>query len=284
MNVKEVLHRPPPDLLFHYTTQAGLLGIIERKEIWASHTQYLNDVREFQLAITLVQEELHSMKSHRAEHRGLVNEMERGLAGIETINVCVCSLSADGDVLSQWRAYGGPASGFAVGFSGAFLRTVSDALGFWLVPVHYEEQEQRLLIRTLLEDVLSENLQRREERQSDGDGVPGQPPGGNLVAYLNRYAPILKHKSFSEEKEWRIISRPLPCTNDRFGYRASASMLIPYYRMPLSSEQHRSGSKRSSWDPRHILTSRSARLSDFSPRGSLQDVVVRNSQVPYRNW
>src|SRR5262249_9648882 len=29
--------------------------------------------------------------------------------------------------------------------------------------------------------------------------------------YLNRYAPILKHKSFEEEREWRIISRPLMC-------------------------------------------------------------------------
>jgi hypothetical protein len=51
MNVKEILNRHPPGILYHYTTQTGLLGIITSGEIWASHTQYLNDVREFPHAI-----------------------------------------------------------------------------------------------------------------------------------------------------------------------------------------------------------------------------------------
>ena len=34
---------------------------------------------------------------------------------------------------------------------------------------------------------------------------------GNLIAYSNRYATILKHEMFSEEREWRI---PLPLHRD----------------------------------------------------------------------
>ena len=54
----EILARQPPDVLYHYTTQAGLLGIISQKEIWATHTQYLNDRREYLHAIELVRQEI----------------------------------------------------------------------------------------------------------------------------------------------------------------------------------------------------------------------------------
>jgi hypothetical protein len=48
----------------------------------------------------------------------------------------------------------------------------------------YDEGEQRALIEKLLEDVLNENVARL---QADPGGHRSQPPGGNLVAYLNRY-------------------------------------------------------------------------------------------------
>jgi hypothetical protein len=110
--------------------------------------------------------------------------MEAGLTGIEAINVCVCSFSEAGDVLSQWRAYGGGAGGFSIGFAGSFLRAIVEREQFWLVPCVYDEGEQRALIEKLLEDVLNENVARL---QADPGGHRSQPPGGNLVAYLNRY-------------------------------------------------------------------------------------------------
>jgi hypothetical protein len=90
-------------------------------------------------------------------------------------NVCVCSFSEDGDSLSQWRAYGGNASGFAIGFSGEYLRRAFEELG-WLVPVIYEDFEQRSLIRTLLEDVHEEKrTYMRKSGRLLKRGVPCQP-------------------------------------------------------------------------------------------------------------
>ena len=132
-NVKEILERTPPTILYHYTTQKGLLGIISDKEIWASHTQYLNDAREFGHALDLLKKELLAMKSEVSASgpaRSCLEEMERAIfSGLESINVCVCSFSEQGDVLSQWRAYGGSTSGFAIGFSGTFLRQMSEKQG-----------------------------------------------------------------------------------------------------------------------------------------------------------
>jgi Protein of unknown function (DUF2971) len=286
MNVKEILRRQPPDLLYHYTTQNGLLGVVTSREIWASHTQYLNDSREFRHALEVVREELAIMKleDSSADRSVLIDEMEEALTmSVETVNVCVCSFSADGDTLSQWRAYGGAASGFSIGFSGAFLRAVSDQLGFWLVPVLYGEGENRELVRSLITLVLDENSARPLPQMESSDRV-GQPLGGNLVAYLNRYAPILKHNSFAGEQEWRIISRPIYCSRDGFGYRPGASTLIPYFRIPLCTEQQAFSVEEIvvGPTPHPHLSVRS--VKSLLTRHDLEKTNVYSSETPYRNW
>jgi hypothetical protein len=133
MNVKEVLQREPPKTLYHYTTHGGLLGIISNREIWASHTQYLNDVREFRHAIQIVEEQLSTMKleySLDQERIDLLGEMEEALKGIETINIRVCSFSATGDSLSQWRAYGGGGPVFRSGSVASFYVRLVTSFGF----------------------------------------------------------------------------------------------------------------------------------------------------------
>jgi Protein of unknown function (DUF2971) len=284
VNVREFLYRQPPDFLYHYTTQQGLLGIIKTQEIWASHTQYLNDAREFRHGIAVVEEQLNAMKKETSnqEKTALLGEMELGFRGQEGTNVCVCSFSEQKDALSQWRTYGG-LQGFSIGFSGAYLRAAADELNFWLAPVIYDEDQQRTVIRALLEDVLQENLQRTATSVEFEREEP-VPLGGNLGAYLNRYAPLLKHKSFSEEAEWRIISRPLSCRAERFEYRAGASMLTPYFRIPLSSDKRRLNIEEVVVGPTPHPGQSVASLRGFLLRHDLRDARVSNSQVPYRNW
>jgi len=289
MNVKEILNRPAPSILYHYTTQHGLLGIINNKEIWATHTQYLNDVREFRHATDLMRKEVSSIANEPLFDQSALaclQPMREALRpGIESVNVCVCSFSEKGDSLPQWRAYGGPASGFAIGFSGAYLRQISEGLG-WLVRVEYDEEQQRLLIRTLLEDVLEENRKRRSEEQ--GRYIPTQ---GNLVAYLNRYAPILKHKSFKEESEWRIIIRPRMCVDERFSYRIGPSMLIPYFRLSIGDAEALGIQEivvGPTPHPKEALASVRGLLIKneipvFAPHSPC-GVKVRRSEVPFRNW
>jgi hypothetical protein len=56
--LNDVLSRKPEKPLYHYTTQTGLLGIIKDRQILATHTQYLNDRREFLHAVDLVRGEI----------------------------------------------------------------------------------------------------------------------------------------------------------------------------------------------------------------------------------
>lgn len=230
----DVLSPSPPDALYHYTTQVGLIGIVQDKAIWATHTQYLNDHQEYKHAIQLVKDQLATLlkEAPKGTTKELLAEMEQSIEGIESVNVCVCCFSEVKDSLSQWRAYGGSSSGYAIGFTGAFLRDVSNKNNFHLVRCIYKPSEQKALVRALLEEVLEENIEcRKTEKETDAE-----PQGGNLGAYLHRYAPILKNISFAEEREWRLISRPMSCTREGFDYRPGDSMITPFFRIPLSGD------------------------------------------------
>jgi hypothetical protein len=49
-----------PELLYHYTTQHGLLGILKQKCIWATHIRYLNDTSEGNIVSRVIFEEFSS--------------------------------------------------------------------------------------------------------------------------------------------------------------------------------------------------------------------------------
>jgi Protein of unknown function (DUF2971) len=278
-----VPHRP----LYHYTTQSGLIGIIKSRTLWATHHQYLNDQREFLHAMDIAREVVDDLsKNIDATGVELLKEpLIRCVRALElpseSINVCVVSFSEDGDSLSQWRAYGGP-SGFAIGFDPAKLKV---AAGWYLAPCIYDPVKQRATIQAVIEEVLEEN-------SAPGDGTESETTfrelGGNLLSYLYRYAPIMKHESFREEREWRFISRPVPCHREGFDFREGRSTIIPYFKLPLCEQNEEFPVSEIVVGPtrepdRSARSVRTLLLSKNVSRPS-RYVPVRNSNVPYRDW
>lgn len=280
--LNEALSRIPTFPLYHYTRQAGLLGIIERTEIWATHTQYLNDRREYLHAIDLVRDRIRTYSASVSESdRELLSEMELGLAGIESINVCVCSFSEERDSLSQWRAYGADTSGFAIGFPGDFLAAVAAKEQWYLAPCIYNADDQRILVDALVQEVLEQNRERKKSASAENDDLP---LGGNLNAYLHRYGPLLKDYSFRDEKEWRLISRPTSCRSKAFGFREGNSMLIPYYTFPLVDAEGHFRLHEVVVGPTPHPKQAEMSVRSFLVRFFHREVLVESSKVPYRSW
>ncbi|HXM43255.1 MAG TPA: DUF2971 domain-containing protein [Bryobacteraceae bacterium] len=208
--LNDLLSHKPTAALYHYTTQEGLLGIINSKEIWATHSQYLNDTREYRHAIGMVAAEIKKrLAAAVGDSHRILADMSQGFEGIENMNVCVCSFSEDRDSLSQWRAYGGSTSGYAIGFAPDHLaEMVRREEYFNLVPCLYNPTEQIAVIEALIDKVFEQNIGRLHDGQVLVSENPGNWPdveksifpGGNLATYLNRYAPILKHESFSARR------------------------------------------------------------------------------------
>ena len=280
--LERILSCRPDKPLYHYTTMNGFLGIVGDKEIRATHTQYLNDYKEYSHALSLVVDEITKRKESESDDEIIVlfDDMLKGINGIESMNVCVCSFSEERDSLSQWRAYGGSAAGFAIGFRGDFLYDVIQRNNFYLVPCLYDKTEQVDLIKALVDKVLKENIDRKKDSIKD----EFLPSGGNLVAYLHRYAPILKNSSFMEEKEWRVITHPLMCTSERFDFRPGNSMLIPFYRLPLVDEQGKMKIHEIIVGPTPHIEQSLNSVRSFLVSNKLKRVEINNSIVPYRNW
>ena len=134
------------DLLYHYTSEAGLTGIIENDNIRATHIRFLNDWMEFREAFTesYVRTLLDAFRAGlpsdlpldaRRVIDGMISrrapEILEIAAGSESANeTFVCSFtsalpqeSADpGDRLSQWRGYSAGTQGFSLGFDRELLR------------------------------------------------------------------------------------------------------------------------------------------------------------------
>jgi len=280
--LNEVLLQVPPGLLYHYTTLAGLLGIISQQEIWATHTQYLNDHREFRHGLDIFREELETLIIACAEPERLECLRELRDAIFDewaNINVCVSSFSEGDDSLSQWRAYGG-SSGFSIGFPGDHLASLMNPEHSYLAPCIYEDDKQRAVARALLDEAADQNLARARV------GTPHLhlPTGGSLRAYLLRFAPLLKHRKFADEHEWRIITKPLMCHLPRFDFRSGGSMITPYYRFPLADEQNTFRVSRVVVSPTPHTGEAHASVKSLLVRFNFRDAEVSSSEVPYRNW
>jgi hypothetical protein len=285
---RTILARTPNGPLYHYTNQSGLLEIFRTRELWATHTQYLNDRKEFLHALQIARSAVDNLLAGSFEagptgeaRRKLLDKMRENLQWPhESVNICVASFSEDGDSLSQWRAYGGH-SGFAIGFRGDKVRAAADAEGWYLASCIYDPEQQRAIVVTLIEEVVRQIL-AGEPAEEDGD-----PDVGNLFTYLYRYAPILKDRAFREEREWRIISKPLNCTTQGFAFREGLSALVPYFRFPVCKPREKFplheiviGPTQDEGRAKYSLLSFLVTQQAYDG----MDSVVRHSLVPYRDW
>lgn len=140
----------PREPLYHYTTQNGLWGIVKSRGIWATHHQYLNDIKEFVHAKEIFREVL--AKSAKADPllKGMCGAMNG--EGFERVNLYVTSFSEDPDSLAQWRAYAGGASGFSLGFDIGATVLPSP---FIVARCIYDEERQREKVVSVIAKLLS---------------------------------------------------------------------------------------------------------------------------------
>lgn len=280
--VEELLARRPPDSIYHYTTQLGLLGIIEERKIWATMSRYLNDVSEFVLAQEVARKVVTDRKKFEPDLsiQKLLDDLKIAIDN-SGINVCVCAFSANGDSLSQWRAYSAGGTGYAIGFDPEKLRNAAIQSGYILAPCVYEEGEQLSLMNRIVQETLDENVILLKE------GTYTDFPGGNFSYYLNRYALIIKNAAFKEEQEWRLISRPTGYKKDGVSFRPGLSTIIPYQAISITdkNDQLPINNVVVGPTPRPDEAARAARgLLISKHKTSLKPTHVTNSVIPYCNW
>ncbi len=262
----KILSDVPRRTLYHYTTQKGLLGLIKKKEIWATHHQCMNDTQEFVHAKELFRSEIAKGVPADPLLEGMRNALEG--EGFEGVSLYVASLSEDPDSLSQWRAYGGPASGFSLGFD-------TDGI---VLPNPF------ILVRCIYEEVV---------RSENTDDPHFLKPYIDLFTrlMLHKFALTLKNPKFLVEKEWRIISfgAMMDDASDMgsapLEFREGKSTIVPYRRVPLRNNKNRFPLTAivvaPNPNPEQSVRSVNSLLAS---QGLMNCIPARRSEVPYRNW
>jgi len=217
----------PKDMLFHYTSAAGLVGILQSHTVWATHVYFLNDWNECDRAIGhathLIQKRLAGPSGPVA---ALADAIDNELQNFPTQpHVCIFSLSAARDLLSQWRAYGA-SGGYCLGFwTSTFVRPFARA-GYAFGHCLYKDRQQLSAVSRLFSHFV---------QQADTEPRPDRRTLRNLAKQfwlaVMHLAPFFKDRSFLEENEWRLVSPAMAPADLKF--RVGSGKVIPYAEAPF---------------------------------------------------
>jgi hypothetical protein len=225
---------PKNNLLYHYTNASGLHGIITSGALWATKMQHLNDSKEFRHAVDVAKKELDSRLQASAvteEEHYLFKMLIERVDSMKGANTFIFSMSEEPDLLSQWRAYGGK-GGFSIGFNFNSILTLAHKQGFRLIKCIYDIERQKELINYLIDEVknifLEDPAKHRREK-----GVFSN----KFYSPFLLMASTMKHESFQEEREWRLIGGPFSTLSRNCKWRPTISMLLPYYVFDLNNDE-----------------------------------------------
>lgn len=264
---------PAPERLYHYTGPPGVLGIATSRTIRMTLIHFLNDAREFQHGLDLITAaaEARLQQVTGEPQRILLQSVGTDLSSVSRIPVGVFSLSAEADLLSQWRAYCPRTGGYAVTFDGERLDKLATQRGFALLPCMYERGEQKHFAQDIVTGALGELDQKLFANVEPAAAV--DQVRSKLVNDSFWIAAILKHPAFREEREWRLVSNVLKPTD--LEYHAGRSILTPFHSFELAKDGERMPIRGAVVGP-----SANQELASHGIRNLLGDATL--SGVPYR--
>jgi hypothetical protein len=267
-------------LRYHYTDAAGLLGIVQNGRLWATDLRFLNDPSEG----SYLPERLLELMALKP---GGINDAEQKI--IEGIKdalhsprsnypaFCV-SLSANGDLLSQWRGYGDFGKGYAIGLNLGFGAPHPQIAHFYDV-VYGDDRFMDLAVDLL--DLFTSATPKWNDTMY-----------GEWATTLNIIAKSFKHQGYSEEQESRLI-----CSRSSEGvdlltnelplkFRAKGSDLIPYIPMSLGlladEDEPKLPIERIVVGPGVDFERNYASIESLLKANSYENVIIERSVIPFR--
>lgn len=293
--------RPP---LYHYSDAGGFIGMLTSRSLWFSHIKYLNDADEWFYALRLFEQVLQ-------EYNGFSNlrnpyDYIKGTSFLH--NHFTFSFSEQKDLLSQWRGYC-PNGGYSFCIEDWHLDQMAQEHGLVFEPCIYDEEEQKEFIRTRIIGIKPESLAKQRESDNeqrakgyhlryDVDRINYDISQGMIHKF--KLLCLLKHPSFKEEREWRMVVSVGNNSKLRnsIKLRTSRNMLIPYIDLSIPAvidaldENRPNDPRRSRWkikevvvgpQPHQELAIAACKLV-IPPYIWNYPGAVISSAIPYVNW
>lgn len=278
--------RPQNTLIYHYTTLQGLKGILESQEMWFTDYGYLNDSDELEHGLQLFEEKL-KVAIGRKEYADVAGIFEAWIENMRNHQhrICIASYSLDGDSLSQWRAYGSVAIGFAPSYelTGSRGECRFDS-------VIYDHANQERLVEFFLHHILQSFRHDMANAEAwKRLNIKEIYQGG--VYQLVSMSALFKNEGFADEREVRVAYVENPDLFEKLSiepaqkrFRATAEAIIPY----VTSADISHMDEKLTLPIREIVVGPAISevgkksIREFLDHLGLNKVDVRSSKVPYR--
>lgn len=277
------------NLIYHYTTVAGLKGILDSNEVWLTDYSYLNDAKELNHGLELFESRIEQIISS-GKHPKMEMIFRAWLQRMwdHQHRICITSYSLEGDSLSQWRAYGN----VAIGFEPSYLLASGGSGETQFNEVIYAHDKQVQLIDLFLDHVAqafrqdAENTRLVSRIKIEDEYISG-------VRWLVGLATLFKNQGFADEREVRVAYIENPKLCDSLGlkqvpkrFRATADSIIPY----VTTKDILRGKSNELLPIREIIVGPS--ITETSAMGikeylaflGLSEVEVKRSKIPFRSY
>lgn len=201
------LGRGNPPMLYHYTDFNGLKGILESRSLRATYLKALSDSTE-----QLHGEDVVCRMLKDCTSTALHSRIEEGMKAPQRYQrwfvTCFCTRPT---LSNMWETYASRGGGYCLGFSVPEL------------PLKRSSPELRFVFRVIYDErdnTLTDSIRRVAKRVEED---PAESFAFEVACIL---ASSIKHPSFKDENEWRIVVHHPPIENMNF--RQGPNNIIPY--------------------------------------------------------
>lgn len=248
-------------LLYHYSTGAGLLGMLKdytkdtpNIKLWASHYMYMNDPIEYEIGEIICTEIIDKVETelnipgvcrvinlvNTPDYREALNAYKQTYIG-QSISPYLISLSKSCDSLHMWDMYASNGNGIAIVFNRLKLLESNVHLKDCI----YYQKDDKNVIAKIEHDIRELYQELHQEYPLTSEIIAATNKGDyNLLCPRIHYIYTLiclfigiriKAKAYAIENEVRIT--PLKHGNTKILFRDRKGIIIPYieYPIPFSS-------------------------------------------------
>jgi hypothetical protein len=196
----------PPHPAYHFTTLAGMRGILESRSLWVTLATAARDSTEIAYALSRARELLSQPArtpdpSFWSEVIELLNVENSALVSMLGWKTYLLSFRTNADGSGHWKEYGDSGKGAALAFGMKPLAVP----GLLFLPVIYDPAQQDRLLGDFAEAVAAQvaNLSRHWPFK---EFIALSRLSIHLAALgFWTLAPLIKAPKFSDEQEWRLI-------------------------------------------------------------------------------
>jgi len=230
-----------PGILYHYTDARGVMGILKDGALYATDLAYLNDSRELRYGAKLAGKLLQESGDEPLTH--LLRDHLKDVTNFnapDATRFASASFCAEGDLLNQWRGYGG-SGGFALGFDRSALEKLAEKNRYKLFPVVYRKKFQRELLSKVIATAAKDFDQFSDKRNV----ALGDEEYARIFDAMNKFqgqhylnlhllCAVFKASVWKEEHEWRLLPMlQAGFTTQNLKIRDSTVGLTPFVSLNL---------------------------------------------------